>query len=899
MTTMTASFRSILPFGQGQNMCMTIAAEPCGPAVTTESPSDPQRAAVTALRAVAETVAPVWSLSDYVAVNPYTGFTGIDFLAARERLRGVSDCEMLMPLTYYRQRFVDGYFGRVEIESAIDELVEVDVEGAELITGGMLEQLLMIAPSQGGATPDAEPSRRDSRILSIAAAYDHFAYASWTLRIHEEIGKHCAAHYDRGQASWLSPWKEQSLYAAWRSAMRHDRRLEVLGLSGLRALISDLPDDATGAVVALLGASGVPQPLWRAYLLCLAYELPGWSAWAQYQSAWLEGTEARVGDATGDDLVGLLAIRLAYDVAVAKRFNFAMDISGMLVSSTRGDAIVTGSPGADALVRYVLLRASEIAYRNGLLCKLSATAVAKGRADAADGVAEKGCGERRLAQVAFCIDVRSERIRRHLETASDRIETIGFAGFFGLPFAYQRLGESTATNQLPVLVRPQFTVGEHLRSTSVDQEEAAGNRRNYVRLVRKAWKRFQTASVSAFACVEATGLLFGAKLLRRVVGRNAGSIDPQYDGVASAQRDRLTPDLASLESQGLTTDRQADLAASILTGMGLRKGFARLVVFCGHGSQTENNPLAAGLDCGACGGHSGEPNARLAAQLLNSPEVRTRLIAKGYELSSEVHFLAGLHNTTTDEISVFDLDLVPPSHRQDVEEFRAAAKTAADSTRLERLPLLSTARPSEPFRRALDWSEVRPEWGLTGNAAFIVGPRSLTASISLEGRAFLHTYDHQKDPEGKVLESILTAPMVVGSWINLQYYASTVDPLHFGSGSKTIHNVVGRFGAFSGNGGDLTTGLPWESVHDGKAYRHEPLRLLSIVAAPRETITAILERHSSVENLVVNGWVQLVAQEDGAFYRLTARKTWRPVDLGGHGRAAVAADPSRTPVTAD
>jgi uncharacterized protein YbcC (UPF0753/DUF2309 family) len=863
-------------------MSTTLSVKPYGPAVKAESLPDPRRTAAEALRAVSEAVAPVWPLADYVAVNPYLGLTGMNFLAARERLRGVSDCELLMPLTYYRQRFVDGCFGRAEMESAIDELVEADIEGAELMTGQMLEQLLMALPSQEGVPPDAQPSRSASRIRSISAAYDDFADASWTCRIHEEIGKHCAAHYDRGQASWLSPWKEQSLYAAWRSAMRHDRRLEVLGLRGMRALVGGLSDDPHDAVVDLLEASGVPQPLWRAYLLCLAYDLPGWSAWAQYQSAWLEGAEARIGDAKGDDLVGLLAIRLAHDVAVAKRFNFSMDISGMLPSSIRDDVITTEAPGAESLVRYVLLRASEIAYRNSLLSKVSATPVAEHRADAADGEAESGaCGARKLAQVAFCIDVRSERIRRHLETANDRIETIGFAGFFGLPIAYQRLGESTATNQLPVLVRPQFTVAEHLRSAGADQQKAVGNRRRSVRVARKAWKRFQTASVSAFACVEATGLLFGLKLLRRIGGRDSGSVDPQHDGATTEQRSRLSPDLANLESQGLTTDRQADLAASILTGMGLRSGFARLVVFCGHGSQTENNPLAAGLDCGACGGHSGEPNARLAAQLLNNPQVRTRLIAKGFELADEVYFLAGLHNTTTDEICFYDLDLVPSSHRQEVEELRAAASAAAEATRLERLPLLSTTRSCEPFRRALDWSELRPEWGLTGNAAFIVGPRRLTASIPLDGRAFLHNYDHQADPEAKVLEGILTAPMVVGSWINLQYYASTVDPHHFGSGSKTIHNVVGRFGAYSGNGGDLTTGLPWESVHDGQTYRHEPLRLLSVVVAPRNSIAAILERNSTVEKLVVNGWVQLVAMENGAFYRLTAGKSWRPVGPGG------------------
>ncbi len=54
---------------------------------------------------------------------------------------------------------------------------------------------------------------------------------------------------------------------------------------------------------------------------------------------------------------------------------------------------------------------------------------------------------------------------------------------------------------------------------------------------------------------------------------------------------------------------QATFGAVDSKDLGLSSGLARLVVFCGHVSQTCNNPLAASLDCGACGGHGGEANA--------------------------------------------------------------------------------------------------------------------------------------------------------------------------------------------------------------------------------------------------------------------------------------------------
>jgi len=165
------------------------------------------------------------------------------------------------------------------------------------------------------------------------------------------------------------------------------------------------------------------------------------------------------------------------------------------------------------------------------------------------------------------------------------------------------------------------------------------------------------------------------------------------------------------------------------------------------------------------------------------------------------------------------------------------------------------------FAHSRDWSQVRPEWGLAGNAAFIAAPRERTKGLNLGGRAFLHNYHASRDPEKATLELILVAPMVVASWINLQYYASTVDNRRFGSGNKVLHNVVGTFGVWQGNGGDLQPGLPLQSVHDGTRWRHEPLRLNVYIEAERRDIENVLNRQPGVRELVENGWVNLFAMD--------------------------------------
>jgi uncharacterized protein YbcC (UPF0753/DUF2309 family) len=164
--------------------------------------------------------------------------------------------------------------------------------------------------------------------------------------------------------------------------------------------------------------------------------------------------------------------------------------------------------------------------------------------------------------------------------------------------------------------------------------------------------------------------------------------------------------------------------------------------------------------------------------------------------------------------------------------------------------------------RAQDWAQVRPEWGLARNAAFIVAPRSLTKNINLEGRSFLHSYEWEKDEDGASLTTILTAPMVVAQWINAQYLFSTLDNVAFGGGSKITKNITGKIGIMQGNASDLMHGLPLQSVFksDEEAY-HKPMRLTVIVYAPKTHIDPIIKGQAILQKLFGNGWVHLVCHD--------------------------------------
>ena len=789
-------------------------------------------------------VAPTWPLDRFIAVNPFWGFVDMPLPEVSARLTALSGSRLLMPRAWYREQWRAGRLREDHLRAAL----------ARTGSSRTVEQLTALLETEQPA-----PARRARVTDVLDAQRDPIHEVSSRDFVTHSMSQFCAAWFDQGQAQ-LGPSRTGGFYASWRRQALEDRSPELLlGLSAYRERVRELPDDAQALISSALARLEVPASEREPYLMSLLLDINGWAAWCAY----LRWT-ARLASRDDTHVIELLAVRVAWE--------WLLHQSGGQSVARRWRSAMAGWSTLDSEARtaqeedWVLQRALELAYQEKLCRQLPAGLTARPPSTPA-------------VQAVFCIDVRSEVFRRALELQSPTLQTLGFAGFFGLPIEYQPLASTAARPQLPGLLAPRLHAADTGAPAGLDARRAG--RLDF----STAWKQFKTSAVSGFSFVEAMGLSYAGKLIGDSLGLSRPVPAPERAGLSAAEHALRKPRLTGAAGGGaLELPARCDLAAGILRAMSLTRGFGRLVLLVGHGSQTVNNPHAAGLDCGACCGQTGEVNARAVAALLNAPEVRDGLATRGIDVPESTRFVAGLHNTTTDEVELFDLDELPGTHQPDVSALRAWLDEAGHWARAERATSLGlaglegTALRKAVRTRAHDWAQVRPEWGLANNAAFIIAPREHCRHVDLAGRAFLHDYRWEDDTGFGVLELIMTAPMVVTHWINLQYYASTVDNVRYGSGNKVLHNVVGgQLGVFEGNGGDLRIGLPMQSLHDGARWVHTPLRLSVFIEAPRPAIEAVLRKHAKVRELVENEWLYLfqLDAEQGQVQEYR-RGTWTP-----------------------
>ena len=828
-----------------------------------------------------------------------------------------------------------------------------------------------------------------------------------SAELDERVIRVCLDFFDEGQSVWGMPERERGLFAAWRELSRHDVFRSPDGEWAGQVLEANSdPEGVIVQAMAALGIPEKHWVGYFARELARLHGWAGFIRWRSSASRyhWAERYPADLVDYLAVRLSLSLALlhrrrtqpvprnltevhesvnerscetylrhdfhnrvvmpELAHRVervlALGRRKEIEALCGDYLAQRKMRDSILLAER-LDQLAGLVedreLLRSLDDVQLQNLIDALVAFENSEGRIwlqaveshainrllEGATPATEKVREKRPFVQSLFCIDTRSERIRRHLESVGD-YQTYGIAGFFGVPVSFIELSKGSENHLSPVLLTPKNLVLEISANDSRD-DIAVG-------ALEKALHELKESVLTPFVTVEAIGLLFGFDMIgktiapqgynrwRRRLHRDKPSTHLLLDKISREQADsiiravqravivkaveqelglepeRITDDMirelreaalghvaeaprilslglsgdeanalidrlrsayrinasyARLQFErlgriGFSLDEQVGFVGQALRSIGLTRDFSRFILLVGHGSTSENNPYESALDCGACGGNHGLVSARVLAQMANKPRVRERLHSQGIIIPDDAWFVPALHNTTTDELTLVDLDLLPPSHLVYLDRLRNGLTAASRLCAQERMPTLQTGvgkqEPSQASRAALrnsmDWSQVRPEWGLARNAYFVIGRRSLTENLSLDGRAFLHSYDYRLDPKRRLLENILAGPLVVGQWINMEHYFSTVDSECFGSGSKVYHNVAGRIGVMTGNISDLRTGLPTQTVlKQGRPY-HEPLRLITVIEGPFDHSRHAIERVLSVKRLVRNGWIRML-----------------------------------------
>ncbi|MBE3655909.1 hypothetical protein BOO92_04240 [Vibrio navarrensis] len=788
-----------------------------------------------AISSACNSIAPNWPLDRMIAVNPYWSWVDKPFNQVAHHLAKLAGSPLAMPLAYYRQLWESGAISAQDLSHALTSpcfAQEWNRERALTALNGNDE-----FSSPAPLLCDTLDSQRN--LLKQPA---------WCDTVTHQIAQFCAAYFDQDQADW-HPHSDIGLYQSWRETLRHDHSVALLMKAPhIPALANQMALDAQEQIRQALTQLNIAPEHWHDYLQALMYRVSGWGAWCAYLK-W----QANLSQQEENSLVDLLAIRLSWECLVDDKARHSGSVWQRWQQQWQQHFQQYDPRKSE--VRLIWQRAHELSYQRQL-CQQLALPVTK-------------VSSQPSVQAAFCIDVRSEVIRRHLEAQSDQIATLGFAGFFGLPISYDPIGTQIKRPQLPGLLAPSVSVCDS--SGCAEQDAKIAKQREQALERETGWSMFQRMPASTFTLVEALGLGYVGKLVKRALPLTAKRKNAAMPGLSLANTKQLRPTLFA------DTEQQVMLAENALKGMGLTEYLAPIVLLVGHGSETANNPQRAGLDCGACCGQTGEVNARALAQILNQQAVREGLSQRGVVIPDSTHFVAALHNTTTEALRLFDIGSLDDPTKKQLSELQATLDAASSSASAERVPQIGlkadSNQPSkvakEMERRSVDWAQTRPEWGLANNAAFIIAPRERTRGIPLHGRTFLHEYCSEADLDATLLAQIMTAPMVVTNWINMQYYASTVDPRRYGSGNKTLHNVVGgRLGVFEGNGGDLRIGLSLQSLHDGSRWRHEPLRLTVVIDAPEKAIESVIRQHAIVRQLVENQWLYLARfeQEGLAFF---------------------------------
>jgi uncharacterized protein YbcC (UPF0753/DUF2309 family) len=504
-----------------------------------------------------KSISPVWDVRDYVAVNPFFGLRDKPFIHAIKYVQALTGERLMPESAHYKADFAAGKITSEDIEFALAQVKLKNISES-------FEQA-----NHDTALEKLDESKEVKRVIhGLSDLYDLENKTNITEKITQSISSWLSAYFDEGQAQWKMPHRDKRFYAAWKKVAIYQKPLAEIN-GDFKEMIKTLPSNPVEAVEILSGILVEEYNLTESdlenYFARLLMSMSGWASYMQkYEfEAARTGSDEKLNEVGG--LIDLLAVRLAYDFLLRKD----------IIQNFKKSLTINPNELFNIDYDYIWLLASEHSYRRSVLKQVEIGEVKQTNPD---------------FQMAFCIDVRSEIIRRKIEKVLPKAQTIGFAGFFGMPIDYKGLGHENSDQNCPILLNSAVEINE----VNIGKSLVEAKRSKVEKVKMK--KQVQASSNSCFSFVETLGWSYIGKTLINSTGLKKPNINVPFIGLGKKQIETLRPD-----TESLPLELKVQLANGALKNMGLTN-FAPYVIFFGHASESSNNPFASGLDCGACAG---------------------------------------------------------------------------------------------------------------------------------------------------------------------------------------------------------------------------------------------------------------------------------------------------------
>ena len=350
------------------------------------------------VREACDRAAPAWPVAGMIAAPPYFGLRHQDFAQAGMTLVRVAGSALTMPRRYYREQMAAGRMTRGDIHEALAAhgLPPDDDYASQLL-----------------ADNGVPPVQRVPLVSHILQRLD--PGTPWAAFCVERISQFAAAYFDAGQSSWPMPWRNESLYEAWRDFASLDASPRTIGLKGVADMARNLPRRPLDVIAGALQALAISGAHTVDYCHAALADIGGWAAPIHHLRPAPDGAR--------QDIEGLLAIRLAWEWML---FRAARDRGLKAAWQTALSAwpVTTGRVTPGVRGSHVLQTAFELGYRRRIVSDLAACAQRP----------DRHAGRGRVAiQAVLCMGTRCEVLRRALEALAPPIQTHGFAALCAGP----------------------------------------------------------------------------------------------------------------------------------------------------------------------------------------------------------------------------------------------------------------------------------------------------------------------------------------------------------------------------------------------------------------------------------------------------------------------------------